>query len=124
MANKFKFSEEAFEMKRPSKSSSNTKENSVRENVDVSRSVSNVDALTMVGVDVPSGLSGTRGKKGCKLPTINMRFSEANYEYLRREGAIRGLTRTEFVNWLIESYRSNPEHVHYDDSFKGTVDWK
>lgn len=121
MASKFKFSEDAFEMKHSVTKSEKKDTERVVERV-VSPAVVNVTEIRYTE-HVPSGLSGTRGRKGQKLPTINMRFSEENYEYLKREGAVRGLTRTEFVNWLIESYRSNPAHVHYDDSYKTTVDW-
>lgn len=72
---------------------------------------------------VPSGLTGTRGRKGQKLPTMNMRFSPENYEYIRRESAVRGLSATGFVNWLIETYRSDPAHVNYSDAFEQTAKW-
>ena len=71
----------------------------------------------------PSGMTGTRGRKGMALPTMNMRFSKENYEYIKREGAVRGLSATAFVNWLIETYRSVPEHVNYTDDFRKTEDW-
>lgn len=71
----------------------------------------------------PSGMTGTRGRKGMALPTMNMRFSKENYEYIKREGAVRGLSATAFVNWLIETYRSVPEHVNYTDDFQKTEDW-
>lgn len=72
---------------------------------------------------IPSGLTGTRGRKGQKLPTMNMRFSPENYEYIRRESAVRGLSATGFVNWLIETYRSDPAHVNYSDAFEQTAKW-
>ena len=71
----------------------------------------------------PVTLSSTRGRKGQKLPTMNMRFTPDNYEYMRREGAVRGMTTTAFVNWLIETYRSDPKHVHYTDDFKEDEGW-
>lgn len=86
---------------------------------------SNVKAgpVQNTSIQQPSGMAGTRGRKGCKLPTMNMRFSEENYEYMRREGAARGMTATGFVNWLIETYRSNPAHVTYNNSFKDNEGW-
>lgn len=82
-----------------------------------------IGAASGTEVVTPVGLDSTRGRKGQKLPTMNMRFTPENYEYMKREGAVRGMTATKFVNWLIESYRSNPAHVHYDDSFKDTEGW-
>lgn len=70
-----------------------------------------------------NGLQSTRGRKGMKLPTMNMRFTPDNYEYMRRESAVRGMSTTAFVNWLIESYRSNPAHVNYTDDFQQNADW-
>lgn len=34
-----------------------------------------------------------------------------------------GDSATAFVNWLIETYRSIPEHVNYTDNFQKTEDW-
>lgn len=81
------------------------------------------EAGTESASSVPSGLTGTRGRKGQKLPTMNMRFSPENYEYIRRESAVRGLSATGFVNWLIETYRSDPAHVNYSDAFEQTAKW-
>lgn len=81
------------------------------------------EAGTEAASSVPSGLTGTRGRKGQKLPTMNMRFSPENYEYIRRESAVRGLSATGFVNWLIETYRSDPAHVNYSDAFEQTAKW-
>ena len=34
-----------------------------------------------------------------------------------------GDSATAFVNWLIETYQSVPEHVNYTDDFQRTDDW-
>ncbi|MDE7244361.1 MAG: hypothetical protein K2O18_10370 [Oscillospiraceae bacterium] len=51
--------------------------------------------------DTPS----TQGRKGAKLPRINMAFSPQNLEYLRIMSGIRGISITKYVNALIEQDR-------------------
>lgn len=43
----------------------------------------------------------TQGKKGQKLPRINMAFDEENIEYLRLISRIRGVSMTQYVNDLL-----------------------
>ena len=52
--------------------------------------------------DVPK----TQGRKGEKLPRINMAFSPQNLEYLRIMAGIRGISITKYVNALIERDRA------------------
>lgn len=47
----------------------------------------------------------TQGRKGQKLPRINLGFSTENHEYLRKESRRRGLTITAFINQIIDDYR-------------------
>ena len=47
----------------------------------------------------------TQGKKGQKLPRINLGFSTENHDFLRRESRRRGLSITAFVNQIIDEYR-------------------
>lgn len=47
----------------------------------------------------------TQGRKGEKLPRINMAFSPQNLEYLRIMAGIRGVSITKYVNALIERDR-------------------
>ncbi len=44
----------------------------------------------------------TQGRKGAKLPRINMAFTPQNLEYLRIMAGIRGQSVTRYVNALIE----------------------
>ena len=65
----------------------------------------------------------TAGRKGLKLPRINMAFTPANYEYVRTMSRVRGETLTTFVNMIIEqSLKDNAdlykEAVAFRDSFK------
>jgi len=48
----------------------------------------------------------TQGKKGQKLPRINMAFSHENLEYLNIVSRIDGISKTDFVNRLIAKDRS------------------
>lgn len=110
--------DESFNLGKGRKESKKVDKESVSAiSVDTEEQVEEVTAGTSVG------LTSTRGRKGQKLPTMNMRFTPENYEYLKREGAVRGLSATAFVNWLIETYRANPAHVHYNDDFKDTEGW-
>lgn len=44
----------------------------------------------------------TQGRKGAKLPRINMAFSPQNLEYLRVMAGLRGQSVTKYVNTLVE----------------------
>lgn len=43
----------------------------------------------------------TQGRKGIKLPRINMAFTPDNYDYIKTMAAIRGLSMSEFINMVI-----------------------
>jgi DNA-directed RNA polymerase subunit F len=47
----------------------------------------------------------TQGKKGQKLPRINMAFQTSNLEYLQLISRIEGKSITEYVNNLVEQDR-------------------
>lgn len=44
----------------------------------------------------------TSGKKGVKLPRMNLAFKPSNYDYLTTICASTGTTKTQFINKLIE----------------------
>ena len=44
----------------------------------------------------------TQGRKGAKLPRINMAFTPKNLEYLRIMAGLRGQSVTRYVNALVE----------------------
>lgn len=44
----------------------------------------------------------TQGRKGAKLPRINMAFSPQNLEYLRVMAGLKGQSVTKYVNALVE----------------------
>lgn len=46
--------------------------------------------------------AGTQGRKGAKLPRINMAFSQQSLDYLRVMSALKGMSITRYVNDLIE----------------------
>lgn len=48
----------------------------------------------------------TRGKKGVKMPRINMAFTPSNLDFLRVMAGIRGQSITQFVNSLVERERT------------------
>lgn len=45
----------------------------------------------------------TSGRKGLKLPRINMAFTPEAYEYVKTMSRASGKTMTDFVNTMIES---------------------
>ena len=52
--------------------------------------------------EVHASREPTQGRKGKKLPRINMAFSQDNLEYLRLISRIEGVSMTEYVNQLLE----------------------
>lgn len=50
---------------------------------------------------VPEAMQ-TQGRKGAKLPRINMAFTPQNLEYLRIMAGLRGQSVTRYVNTLVE----------------------
>lgn len=49
---------------------------------------------------------GTQGRKGQKMPRINMAFSQENLDYLRVMAALHGKSITSYVNALIQEDRA------------------
>lgn len=47
----------------------------------------------------------TQGKKGMKMPRINMAFSPSNIDFVRVMAAIKGQTMTQYVNALLDRER-------------------
>ena len=54
-------------------------------------------------------LGSTQGKKGQKLPRMNVAFSDENHAYLTYISRRRGLSATAFVNLIIDEYRRNDD---------------
>lgn len=47
----------------------------------------------------------TQGRKGMKMPRINMAFSPSNIDFIRVMAAIKGQTMTQYVNSIIDRER-------------------
>lgn len=62
-------------------------------------------------------------EKKKKAPMMNIRFSAENYDYMRKESAIRGLSVTAFTNWIINEYRKDPRNVHENPLFENEALW-
>lgn len=75
--------------------------------------------------------SSSEGEKGLKTqnmasqkaPMMNIRFTQDNYAYVRQESAMRGLSVTGFVNWLVDQYKADPEHVHTSGVYQDEAAW-
>lgn len=53
----------------------------------------------------------TSGKKGMKLPRINLALTPSNYDYVNSMAAMYGISKTEFVNNLIKNDSMNGENA-------------
>lgn len=52
----------------------------------------------------------TQGRKGCKLPRVNMAFTPENHEFIKIMASVTGQSMTQFTNIVIERYRNeHPE---------------
>lgn len=51
----------------------------------------------------------TAGRKGVKLPRLNMAFAPEVYDYIRTMSKVSGITLTEFVNKVMKQYMN--EHM-------------
>ncbi len=49
----------------------------------------------------------TAGRKGLRLPRINMAFSPELYDYIKIMSKVSGLTLTEFVNTVLNQYMND-----------------
>lgn len=58
----------------------------------------------------PSTDMQTQGRKGEKLPRINMAFSPANHEFINIMSRLSGLTLTQYVNRVIDRERKSNSH--------------
>lgn len=54
---------------------------------------------------------------------MNIRFSQENYSYVRKEAALRGLSVIAFVNYIVDLYRSDPAHVHENPFYRNEESW-
>lgn len=64
-----------------------------------------------------SEVKSTQGRKGAKLPRINMAFSPESLEYLRVMAALRGVSVTRYVNDLVERDMAQNSEIY--DRAKG-----
>ena len=58
----------------------------------------------------PAGYGNTQGRRGKRMPRINMAFSPENYAWIKRQSGPYH-TMTEIVNEIIDEYRRN-NHGH------------
>lgn len=54
----------------------------------------------------------TSGRKGLKLPRINMAFSPQNYDYIQTMARVRGETLTTFVNRILDESREKNNELY------------
>ena len=68
------------------------------DSVDKAESMDKKGATTII-------FGATQGRKGLKVPRINMGFSPENHDWLRLRSRQRGMTITEFVNEILDRER-------------------
>ena len=61
----------------------------------------------------------TSGRKGVKLPRINLAFTPANYEFIKTMAQVRGQSLTEFVNDMLEEIR-----VEHADIYEKAMEFR
>ena len=54
----------------------------------------------------------TAGRKGVKLPRINMAFTPERYDYIKTMSMVRGQTMTEFINHIIQNSLDENREVY------------
>lgn len=54
----------------------------------------------------------TAGRKGCKLPRINLAFSPAVYDYVKTMARAQGITLTEFCNKIMQQHMEEHRAVY------------
>lgn len=54
----------------------------------------------------------TAGRKGVKMPRINLAFAPDNYEYVRTMAQVRGESLTDFVNHVLHKSMVDNEEVY------------
>lgn len=53
----------------------------------------------------------TRGRKGVKMPRINLAYTVDNHEYIRLMAGAQGKTMTQFINEIIEQHREQHKEI-------------
>ena len=59
----------------------------------------------------------TSGRKGIRMPRINMAFRPENYEYCYIMSRVSGKTLTDFMNSCVEEHRKNHKDI-YEQALK------
>lgn len=56
--------------------------------------------------------TGVAGRKGVKLPRINMAFAPEIYEYIQTVARVSGISMTDFVNLALREHARNHEELY------------
>lgn len=59
------------------------------------------------------------GRKGVKLPRINLAFTPSNYEFIKTMAQVRGQSLTEFVNDMLEEIR-----IEHADVYEKAIEFR
>ena len=88
----------------------------------VSRSTNTVTGTGTKTAHRPvSGAQGANGQG--KMQITSIRFTPENHYYVRQEAAMRGQSVIDFVNWVVERYRSDAKNVHASGVYKAEDKW-
>lgn len=54
----------------------------------------------------------TQGRKGCKATRINIAFTSPNHDYIKTVSKIKGMSLTEYTNYIIEQHRLEHDELY------------
>jgi len=54
----------------------------------------------------------TAGRKGMKLPRVNLAFAPDIYEYVKIMSKAGGMTYTEFINKILQAHKAEHEDIY------------
>ena len=54
----------------------------------------------------------TKGRKGVKLPRINLAFTPEIYQYVKAMSKASGLTYTEFIDHILQAHKAEHEEAY------------
>lgn len=54
----------------------------------------------------------TAGRKGLKLPRVNLAFAPDIYDYVKTMSKITGMTYTEFINKILRDHKAEHEETY------------
>ncbi len=64
----------------------------------------------------------TRGRKGCKLPRVNLALWTENHDYVETMSNMYGQSMTDFINGIITEHRERNTHYQKAKALRAEID--